>query len=292
MDDRKEQQYLETLRKASGKIKTLLEENEALKQSDPIAVIGMGCRFPGGITTPDEFWQILKNGVDTVREIPGERWAVDDYYDPDPEAPGKMYTRQGAFMDSIDQFDPAFFGISPREAASMDPQHRLLLEVSWEALEHAGLDVSRVRGSETGVFIGYTNYDYFQSHIHSGDVTRITPHSASGVMVSTSAGRLAYFFDFHGPTITIDTACSSSLVSLHIAMRSLQQKECAMALTGGVTVLASPDGFVGLSKVKALSPSGRCHTFDQHADGYGRGEGCGVLVLKRLSDAEKDAVTG
>jgi amino acid adenylation domain-containing protein/non-ribosomal peptide synthase protein (TIGR01720 family) len=280
-----EQQYIEALRKASAKLRELIAENAALKIREPIAVIGIGCRFPGGANSPESFWRLLEDGRDAVDEIPSARWDVDRYYDPDPQAPGRMYTRSGGFLDRVEEFDAAFFGISPKEAESMDPQQRIALEVSWEAFEHANLNVRSLRGSKTGVFLGLSNYDYIQAHIHSGDVTRITPHSGSGVMFSTAAGRLSYTYDFRGPCLTVDTACSSSLTALHLAAGSLQSGESDLALAGGVNLLLSLDSYIALSKVNALSADGRCRAFDDSASGYGRGEGCGFLVLRRLSDA-------
>ncbi|MBD3267391.1 acyltransferase domain-containing protein, partial [bacterium] len=288
MDLELEKKYKETLKKASERIKALTAENETLRQAEPIAVIGMGCRFPGEVFTPQEFWQLLCNGGDTVTDIPADRWDVDAYYDPDRDAPGRMYTKQGAFLSGVDRFDPAFFGITPKEAESLDPQQRILLEVSWEMFEHAGLNPSQLRGSRTGVFIGQTNYDYIQAHIHSGDVERITPYAGSGVMFSTTAGRLSYFYDLQGPCLTVDTACSSSLVSLDLALKHLQKNECDCAMAGGVNLLLSLDSYISMCKVNALSPDGRCHAFDNQAQGYGRGEGCGLVLLKRLSDAMRD----
>ncbi len=288
MDSITEQKYKETLRKASERIKALTVENESLKNPEPIAVIGMGCRFPGEANTPASFWELLRNGVDAVDEIPADRWDVEAYYDPDREALGKMYTKQGAFLSGVDLFDSSFFGITPKEAESMDPQQRILMEVSWEAFENASLNPAHFRGSRSGVFVGLSNYDYIQSHIHSGDVERITPYSGSGVMFSTTAGRLSYFYDFQGPCLTVDTACSSSLVTLHLAVKSLQKGECDLALTGGVNLLLSLDSYIAMCKVNALSPDGRCRTFDNEAQGYGRGEGCGVILLKRLSESLQD----
>ncbi len=288
MDVEKERKYKETLKKASERIKALTAENESLRQFEPIAVVGMGCRFPGHAWSPQEFWQVLGQGRDTVTDIPSNRWEVDTYYDPDWEAPGKMYTRQGAFLSKIESFDPAFFGITPQEAKAIDPQQRILLEVSWETFEQAGLNPDRLRGSQTGVFIGLSNYDYIQAHIHSGDVERITPYSGSGVMFSTAAGRLSYFYDFQGPCLTVDTACSSSLVSVDLAMKHLQKGQCDYALAGGVNLILSLESFIAMCKVKALSPDGRCRAFDNQAKGYGRGEGCGLILLKRLSDALRD----
>ncbi|MEW6234512.1 MAG: amino acid adenylation domain-containing protein [Candidatus Omnitrophota bacterium] len=288
MDQAAEQKYVQTLKKASAKIKELLAENDSLKKKEPIAVIGVGCRFPGDANSPEAFWNLLINGVDAVAEIPPDRWDVDAYYDPNGDAPGKMYTRCGAFLKNADRFDAAFFGITPREAEAIDPQQRILLEVSWETLENAGVNIAKLRGSRTGVFLGLSNYDYIQAHIHSGDAARITPYSGSGVMFSTAAGRLSYTYDFRGPCLTVDTACSSSLVSLHLAIQSLWSGESDLALTGGVNLLLSLDSFIALAKVNALSRDGRCRTFDNAASGYGRGEGCGLILLKRLSEAQRD----
>ena len=251
----------------------------------------MACRFPGGADSPERFWGLLARGGDAVGEIPRARWDVDRYYDPDPEAAGKSYTRQAAMFEEVAGFDAAFFGITPREAESMDPQQRLLLEVTWEALENAGLNIRTLRGSDTGVFLGLNNYEYVRAHIYSGDAHRITPYSASGVMGSTASGRLSYIYDFRGPCLTVDTACSSSLVSLHLAVESLQRRESSIALAGGVLLMLTGDSFVALSQVKALAADGRCRAFDNAASGYGRGEGCGMVVLKRLSDAERDGDT-
>lgn len=283
-----EQRYRETLIKASAKIKELLAENEALKRQEPVAIVGMACRFPGGADTPERFWDLLAAGADAVKEVPRSRWDLDRYYDPNPDAPGKVYTRQGAFLDNVEDFDAAFFGITPKEAESLDPQQRLLLEVSWETIENAGWNIRQLRGSQTGVFVGLTNYDYIQRHVHSGDVDRITAYSGSGVMPSTAAGRISYIYDFRGPCLAIDTACSSSLVALHLAVQSLERRESDVALAGGVNLLLSVDSFVALCRVKALAADGRCRAFDNAAGGYGRGEGCGLLALKRLSDAQRD----
>ncbi|MFL6248854.1 MAG: type I polyketide synthase, partial [Thermoanaerobaculia bacterium] len=283
-----ENKLVETLKKASLKIRELVAENDSLKRQEPIAVIGLSCRFPGGGESPEEFWELLARGGDAVGEIPRTRWDVDRYYDADPDAPGRMYTRSGAFLDGVDTFDAPFFNITPREAEAMDPQQRVLLEMSWAALEDAALDTRKLRGSQTGVFLGLSNYDYIQAHIHSGDAERITPHAGSGVMFSTAAGRLSYVYDFRGPCLTIDTACSSSLVALHLAMESLQRRESDLALAAGVNLLLSLDSYIALCKVKALAADGRSRAFSDDASGYGRGEGCAVLVLKRLSDAQRD----
>ncbi|MEZ4867755.1 MAG: SDR family NAD(P)-dependent oxidoreductase [Caldilineaceae bacterium] len=256
------------------------------RETEPIAIIGMGCRFPGGANDPDAFWQVLREGRDLIRDVPAERWDINAYYDPDPAAPDKMYTRQGAFLDtSIFEFDAAFFGISPREAVSMDPQHRLLLEVSWEAIEQAGY-APRSIPVQTGVFIGIGQNDYVQ--VQTESCAELTAYSGTGNGFSFAAGRLSYWLGLQGPNLAVDTACSSSLVALHLAVMSLRANECPLAIVGGVQLMISPTVSVGLSRMQALAPDGRCKTFDAAADGYGRGEGCGIVVLKRLSDAQRD----
>jgi acyl transferase domain-containing protein/acyl-CoA synthetase (AMP-forming)/AMP-acid ligase II/acyl carrier protein len=254
--------------------------------SDLVAIVGMSCRFPGAKDAAS-FWELLRDGTDAIREVPAERWNVDDVYDPDPAVPGKMTTRWGGFLDNVDQFDAQFFGISPREAISMDPQQRLLLEVSWEALENAGQVPDRLVGSRTGVFIGISNEDY-TSLRPPNDPTGIDPYTGTGVAFSVAAGRISFILGFQGPNLAVDTACSSSLVSLHLACQSLQAGECELALAGGVNLILSPRVTIYFSKVRAMAPDGRCKTFDARADGYVRGEGCGILVLKRLSDAQRD----
>jgi amino acid adenylation domain-containing protein/non-ribosomal peptide synthase protein (TIGR01720 family) len=288
MDTDADLRLRDALRRASAQIKSLMDENSRLRRGGAIAVIGMGCRFPGGAENPARFWELLATGRDAVGEIPPERWDLARWWDPDPEAPGKMYVRAAALLPDITRFDAPFFNITPNEAEALDPQQRLLLEVSWEAFEDAGIDARRLAGSRTGVFIGLSNYDYIQAHIHSGDPSRINAYSGSGVMFSTAAGRLAYFYDLRGPCITLDTACSSSLVAIDQAIRSLRCGSCDLALVGGVSLVLSPDSMVALCKVKALAADGRSRAFDQAAAGYGRGEGCGLLVLKRLPDAELD----
>lgn len=252
---------------------------------EPIAIVGIGCRFPGGADDPETFWRQLAEGIDAIREVPPERWDVEQFYDPDPEAPGKMYTRRGGFLTSVDSFDPRFFGIAPREAVSMDPQQRLLLEVAWEALEHAGQPPDRLSGSRTGVFVGITNSDYLQLQVKLDDPTRITAYTAMGSALNFAAGRLSYLLGLQGPSMAVDTACSSSLVALHLACQSLRQGECDLALAGGVNLTLLAEATVTACKGRFLAPDGRCKTFDARADGYVRGEGCGVVVLKRLSAA-------
>ncbi|PSL44996.1 amino acid adenylation domain-containing protein, partial [Chitinophaga niastensis] len=254
-----------------------------------IAVIGIGCRFPGGISTPAAFWKLLREQRSAITVIPQDRWNVDDYFSPDMDAPGKMYTRYGGFIEQVDQFDPSFFGVSPKEADWMDPQQRLLLEVCWEALENAKLRPSDLRGSNSGVFIGVGTDDYQHLVHNSVDVSQLeNAFNILGIERSIAAGRIAYMLDFHGPVVQLDTACSSSLLSVHQACQNILLGECSLALAGGVNLMLSPDTTIRLCRMKALSPSGLCKTFDDNADGYVRGEGCGVVVLKRFSDALAD----
>ncbi|NEO38499.1 MAG: SDR family NAD(P)-dependent oxidoreductase [Moorea sp. SIOASIH] len=259
--------------------------------NEPIAIIGMSCRFPGGASDPEKFWQLLQRGISVRSEIPPERWDIEAYYNPDPDAPGKMLTRYGHFIENVDQFDPSFFGISPREAVAIDPQHRLLLEVSWEALEQAGQVLERLDEAAVGVFVGNDGHDYeqlLQQHLHQEPESPLVTHAGTGNALSSAAGRLAYTFGFTGPTVTIDTACSSSLVAIHQASNSLRLRECQMALAGGVKLNLTPLSYIGSSRARTISVDGQCKTFDVSADGYGRGEGCGMVLLKRLSDAHKD----
>ncbi|MBD2523535.1 type I polyketide synthase [Nostoc sp. FACHB-133] len=256
-------------------------------QKEPIAIIGMSCRLPGGVNNPENYWNLLHNGVDAISKIPAQRWPVDEFYHPDPDMLGKMYTQHGGFLNEVDKFDAQFFGISPREAVSLDPQQRLLLEVSWEALENAGQAPEKLNGSPTGVFVGLSMDDYSQLSFY-GDRTQIDAYNTLSILRSMAAGRLAYVLGLQGATMQLDTACSSSLLGVHLACQSLRSQECNMALAGGVNLILSPDPSIGLCKLKALSTDGRCKTFDASADGYGRGEGCGIVVLKRLSDALAD----
>ncbi len=255
---------------------------------EPIAIIGIGCRFPGGADDPDTFFRLLLEGRDAITEVPKDRWNIDAYYSSDPDAPGKMYTRHGGFLRDIRGFDPEFFGIAPREAAGMDPQHRLMLQVSWEALESAGLPREKLTGSQTGVFVGILGSEYHQRRVLRDDPTQMDAYFGTGIICSAAAGRISYALGLRGPAMAVDTACSSSLVAVHLACRSLRVGECDLALAGGVNVILSPDGGVFLSRARALAADGRCKTFDASADGYVRSEGCGVIVLKRLSDALAD----
>ena len=255
------------------------------RAKEPIAIVGMGCRFPGQSNNTEQLWQLLHDGVDAINEIPEGRWDVDSYYDPDPDAPGKMSTRWGGFIEDVDKFDADFFGISRREVESLDPQHRLLLEVSWEALEHAGQSPSDLFGSNSGVFIGIGGFDYSQLQIQQGDASSIDAYYATGFSHSAASGRLSYLLGLQGPAVSIDTACSSSLVAIHQACQSLRLNECNLALAGGVNMILLPELVVNFSKARMMAADGRCKTFSANADGYVRGEGCGMIVLKRLSDA-------
>ncbi|HEX8116727.1 MAG TPA: type I polyketide synthase, partial [Pyrinomonadaceae bacterium] len=253
---------------------------------EPVAITGLSCRFPGGANSPEAYWRLLRDGVDGVKEVPGDRWDADAFYDPDMSAAGKIASRWGGFLDDVEHFDAQFFGITPREAVTMDPQQRLLLEVVWEALEDAGQAADRLSGSRTGVFVGISNSDY--ALLQYSDPTRIDGYTASGTGCSIAANRLSYVFDLRGPCMAVDTACSSSLVAVHLACQSLRTRESNLAVAGGVMLMLSPLSSVAFSRMGTLASDGRCKTFDARADGYVRGEGCGVVVLKRLSDALAD----
>ncbi len=280
----------EALKRALFAVKDLRAKLEALEraQKEPIAIIGASCRLPGGVRNLDDYWQLLRNGVDAVTEIPRTRWNLDAYYDPDPDAPGKMYTRAGSFVDAIDKFDAHFFNLAPREAASLDPQQRMLLEVSWEALEHAGYAPDQLVGTRTGVFVGISNNDFANFLLTARDVTQIDPYSGTGGAFCVAAGRISYVLGLQGPNLAVDTACSSALVAVHLACQNLRAGKAQLALAGGVNLILRPEVSVYFTKLRAISPDGRCKTFDAAGDGYGRGEGCGVIVLKRLSDAQRD----
>ncbi|MFN7984376.1 MAG: polyketide synthase, partial [Vicinamibacterales bacterium] len=265
-----------------------LELHEQIEaRREPVAVIGLGCRFPGGANSPDEYWQLLVDGRDAIRNVPDDRWDREAYFDADPDAPGRMSVRTGGFLDRLDTFEPAFFGIAPREAQTMDPQQRLLLEVAWEALEHAGVSPDSLAGTATGVFVGVCNSDHYQRVIAKG-IDAIDAYLASGNANSVAAGRISYFLGLRGPALSIDTACSSSLVAVHLACQSLRSGESKVAIAAGVNVICTPETTITLSKAHMLAPDGRCKTFDDSADGFARGEGCGVLVLKPLSAALAD----
>jgi len=279
-----------TIKRALAAIDRLQGRLDAAERAatEPIAIVGLACRLPGGVDSPDTYWQLLADGVDAVTEVPRERWDIDRYYDPDPDAPGKMYARHGGFIRDVSAFDSWFFRISPREAQSLDPQQRLLLEVAWEALEDAGIAADTLSGTPTGVFVGLTTNDYAQLLMRDDHGRSLDAFFFTGNPTNAAAGRLAYSFGFQGPALAIDTACSSSLVSVHQACASLRSGECRTALAGGVNLVLIPENTVAVCKTRALSPEGRCRTFDRGANGFVRSEGCGLVVLKRLSDAIAD----
>jgi len=268
--------------------KRVLLELQLLKKKgipEPIAIVGMGCRFPGANSLP-EFWQLLRDGVDAIASVPADRWDWRQLYDADPSAPGKMYSHQGGFLEQVDRFDPLFFGIAPREASYIDPQQRLFLEVVWEALEDAALDPAQLSGSQTGVFVGISTNDYGQfllSHPEAVDT-----YTTTGLASTMVANRLSYLLNLRGPSLAIDTACSSSLVAVHLACQSLRQGESSLAIAGGVNLILRPELTIGFSKLTALSPEGRCKAFDADANGFVRSEGAGAVVLKPLGQALAD----
>ena len=254
--------------------------------AEPIAIIGIGCRLPGA-SDPESYWQLLRKGVDAITEVPAERWDVAALYDPNPKVPGKMSTRWGGFIEqSAGDFDANFFGISPREAERMDPQQRIALEVAWEALENAAVAPDKLSGTQTGVFIGISHSDY--DRLIYQDHSRLSAFNGTGSYHCIAANRISFLLNLLGPSMAVDTACSSSLVAVHLACQSLRLGESSLALAGGVNMNLSPEETIALTKARAMAADGRCKVFDARADGYVRGEGCGIVILKRLADALRD----
>ena len=280
---------------ASGALRDALREIRRLRSeltraqrpgAAPVAVVGIGCRFPGDVASPKAYWRLLENGQCAISPFPEGRWDRHAWFDPDPDAPGRIYTQHGGYLSQIEAFDPEPFGISPREAKGLDPQQRLLLEVTWEALERAGLSSPALQGSDTGVYIGMSTDDY--GDLSSSAHGSIDAWNGLGTMRSVAAGRIAYTFGLQGPAIVSDTSCSSSLIALHQACQDLHAGTISAAIAGGVNLILDPRSTIKLCRLRALSPDGLCRTFDAAANGYVRGEGCGIVVLKTLAQAEQD----
>src|ERR1700735_2515752 len=281
---------------ALRKIDDLTARLETAEEGDtePIAVVGMGCRLPGGADTPDQFWRLLQDGGNGIVGVPSGRWGADGFYSDDHSVPGTIVSKEGGFLTSWrpDEFDAEFFGISPREAVAMDPQQRLLLEVSWEALENAGVTPKAIRNSQPGIYVGLTTSDYYWLSTDGGVRPEdFDPYLPFGNASNFAAGRLSYFLGVHCPAVVLDTACSSSLVAIHPATQTPRRRETDLALAAGSNLILTPENSISCSRWGMLAPDGQCKTFDAAANGYVRSEGCGVVVLKRLSDAVRDGDT-
>src|SRR5258706_8764237 len=251
------------------------------REPPPVAIVGVGCRFPGGVNDPEAFWRLLVERRSGIREVPPDRWSIERYYHPDPAAAASMVTKWGGFVEGLDAFDAHFWGVSPREAMRMDPQQRWLLEVAWEAIEDSGVAPSRLRGQSVGVFVGISANDYGGPQLPNLDA--VDAYTNSGSTLSIASNRISYMLDLKGPSMSIDTACSSSAVAVWLACQSLWAGQCTAALVGGVNAVITPHATVGFSKAAMVSPSGQCFAFDARANGYVRGEGAGVVYLKPLA---------
>ena len=281
---------LNPIERQEGKNVKFEEANQENDDQDDVAIVGISCRFPGGANSPEEYWNVLINGINGICDMPEDRWDVNKFYSDAKDEPGKMYSKKGGFLNvPIDQFDRKFFNISPKEAKQLDPQQRLLLELTWEAFENGGINIAQHYGSNTGVYIGIAGEEYSFAHYKSGDLSKIDPYSLTGTTFSTACGRISYTFGFEGPSFCVDTACSSSLTALHLASKAVKSGEIDTAVVGAVNLMISPAVHVCFSKLEAISVDGQSKSFDATANGYGRGEGGGILILKRLRDAIKDS---